>query len=167
MQQLQSINSFCEDNIAGIIELKYAPYIWFEQLPLVDFMHTLPQNINLYEIIFKATFDWLTMPIFPKKNKVDFNGKVQINKHGMPYNIDIGGILPQNNPAISYELHKMKNYRFIVSYKDLNNQQKLVGTLDNPLTFSYSEKTDANVGSINGFDFQFTGLVQHLPKNIV
>lgn len=64
-------------------------------------------------------------------------------------------VIPKDRPELQSMLAKAEDDNFIVQYCDSNGKQKVFGTLDAPVRFSYDHDTGASFSNLNSYDCRF------------
>jgi hypothetical protein len=86
-----------------------------------------------------------------------YNEEKQQSPHGDYYKAKLTAFIPQDRSEVNNQLELMKNKLFIIDYTDNNGERKLVGTVENPLSFTDTMDTGANVPNRNGYTIEFSG----------
>ncbi len=153
--QLQGIQKYCQNNLPGIKSFQYAPFEWFSSLPL------LIQNDGTIKGDFVFTVnDWLNAVVINSVNKYGLTIKNKRSSFGNPKQVLFSGIIVSDNELIQSELSSMEQYRFILKVIDKNDRIRILGTLDQPLSFKFSY---SNKGNKNRYKIEFKGIMPHTP----
>jgi len=130
-------------NFGGINKLVFAP--WNAQLNyvangLASFLQSISWNIlefTMYTVKFTEVF---------KKNT-----------EGNIYEVSLSGFFPKNRADISALFMQMLNKRFVIGFRDNNNNWIFAGDRNTGLTFTLNSIIDDKVTGRNGYEFQFQG----------
>ncbi len=136
------------DNIGGCQSFQFIPVNQVVSIPdPIDFV--IPTEPTLLS---GATF----FNGYSTAKTLLFDEKTQKNNAGEYFLQKISGFYPKIRPSILKLFKEMKNHKFIVLVHDNNNMLRMVGTLEQPLEFSYSLSTGTNPVQRNGITFEFT-----------
>lgn len=80
--------------------------------------------------------------------------------------ITISGRVPATNEIILDQLEAYAAEGFVVKTKDNNGKQRLVGSPDEPLFFSYSDGSGSGPEEYNGCEFTFARTLRKSPPFI-
>ncbi|NCC47023.1 MAG: hypothetical protein EOM16_08320 [Bacteroidia bacterium] len=107
------------------------------------------------QIPIQENTQWLLGYASPKS--LSFSEKTLENDSGSTFLSEITGFYPGLTPEALAYFSELKNGRYIVLLKDNNNHTRLVGTPDNPLSFSYDQASGQTPTDRPGFAFAFKG----------
>ncbi len=156
MGYIQSINRLKgEDNLAGLLEIKVCSKSEISNIPT-------PVNGIVYgDITFIGGAGFATWQATLEKARMksdrDRTRDGSSSKNQLPFSI------PKDKPGLRNMFTRMERDEFIVLYKDASGQQKIFGTLNKPVQFSFNHDSGDGFDSKNGFEclFYFDG-----PDNI-
>jgi|GEM_PF-4903027 hypothetical protein len=136
-----------------------------QYLPIAD-ISTYPNGIlnNLLksQIGLKAGKAWFSAPVFPK---ISWSESQKNSKEGVLFDQNIQTRLPNFNQNIKDELQEMALHRFIVIVPLRLGVNVLIGSLDQPLSFSSSFASGDDFQGFPSHSLIFTG--QTLRKSPV
>lgn len=78
----------------------------------------------------------------------------------------ISGRVPATNETILEQLNAYSSEGFVVKTKDNNGKQRLIGSPDEPMFFSYSDGSGNSPEEYNGSEFSFTRNLRESPPFI-
>lgn len=164
MPTLTSISEFCsESNLSGLVEIEYVPTAWIDA---AAYEYIISNSNNWqYDLIF-TTGDWMTAGLLQDPRKKVWNENQRNSNQGPTYEQSVSGNTPKMKPAVNLQFQEMANYRYILRLTDLNNQTWIIGTLDEPFTFSASA-TLGNNGSTNQYTISFESSTSKRAKGFV
>jgi hypothetical protein len=146
--QLRNLDQLFFDNTGGVEALWYADVADVLTAPdpdeaLITESVQLRPNASWYQLVAVRTTLGFTQP-----------GKD--DRHGPYWQPALKGALAKATPALAQGLEALDGRRLLVLYRDMNGLVWLVGTPDEPLTFS--DKYDAGTTTArNNYDFTFSG----------
>lgn len=130
--QLQGLNIVCAAAIAGFVNLSY--------LPTTAISADSYKHIVFDAVFFKGTIG-NNLPFFTAKlaNKTRaFSESSEITPQGEIFTYTVTGQVYGDSEAIAKELTLMTSLRFIIKMKDAAKRERLIGSLEYPLRFTYS-----------------------------
>jgi hypothetical protein len=153
MNELLGISHYCGDlNLTGATLIRYIPLLWVNRVAYEDYIFS---NGTAKAVPLKTGKKWLTMPVLPTAKDVQiWEESEEPSAQGTQWAERVQGVIPAHSPELAKELQKMWGLRFLVEVSDSNEHKFVLGTLQQPLTFT------ANYNSArSGHSFTFTGRV--------
>lgn len=149
--KLQSLSNFCGAlNLAGLLQLEYAPTDWVNS---TQFERILSDGYNFQKDIVFNTGGWLTAPVLPSKQI--WNETERPNNQGSYYKQNINVIVPQLRSEVSGEFLKMKTHTYILRITDANSRKWLIGSLESPFIFRRNGTTGKKNGDLANYELTF------------
>lgn len=135
-------------NNGGLIQFWFVPVAWVLSVP-ADINSAIFGNIVL-----AAGRNFLTG--YATFGKLSYKEPDDDSAHGTLYNQGLSGKCPCDNPVLT-DLFRIMKYdnRYLLIYKDVNDNFKLAGSLAEPLRFSYELKKGSAFGDYNGYEYSF------------
>lgn len=148
MSYLQSISRLAAtDNLGGVVSLLVARKA--EILSMPD-----PVNGVIYgEVQFQVGSGWTTWEV--SLESANLSSQDRQSKEGYFKNNRLPFAVPKDRPALKYMFDLASDDEFIVTYKDANGRQKILGTLEAPVRFAYSHSTGGRFSDRNGYECSF------------
>lgn len=144
-----------QPNAPGIHTFLYVPTTDISQWPGI-----VAKEVDESAIVLNGGKSWTTgLSVF---EQMKFDEQPQETEHGMLYNKELQGFLPQDSEAVTQALETMLFVPFVIKLKDRQGQHRIVGTPDEPVYFSFEFTTGA-VGGSRGYNFSFRG--KHRSKS--
>ncbi|MGE5317663.1 MAG: hypothetical protein ACM3ME_06680 [Chloroflexota bacterium] len=88
----------------------------------------------------------------------------QKDNHGTVFNVVLSGEYPGPSATMMNEFNAMVNKKYVVLVKNTSEKTRVLGTLDHPLEFSFSEKTGKTAPDRPGINFSFDGKMLTTPR---
>lgn len=147
MSYLQNIPPLVgADNIGGIYELRIARKRDIEHIPS-------PVAGTIYgDITFKAGYGFHTWAFSNQTGGA--NSEIKITREGSSKTNRLRLRIPKGRASIQAILDRASDDEFIIIYQE-NGIQKIFGTLQAPVQFSYSHSTGDQVADLNHYECQF------------
>jgi hypothetical protein len=144
---LQNISALVgADNTGGIYELQVARARDIDHIPA-------PVAGTIYgDIIFKAGYGWHTWAF--SHQTAGANSETKISREGSSKTNRLRLRIPKGRASIQAMLDRASEDEFIILYRE-NGKQKIFGTLQAPVQFSYSHNTGDQVADLNHYECQF------------
>lgn len=137
---MDDITNIQEDNLGGLLLIKFAPLRFFA---------------SLNPVAFNSGCDWIN--IYCTAETMQFMEKA-VNDDNIGYHqVTITGQVPKIRADIHATLQKYRLQQAIVQCEDNNGFLRQAGTLDNGLILVDQSATGVQVADANGYTFQFTG----------
>lgn len=76
---------------------------------------------------------------------------------GSIWKTSIKGFIPGDIEAVRIDLEKMTRYKYVVWVQDNDGRQRIAGTVENGLRFTYKFSTTNRVSGLKGYDVEFYG----------
>lgn len=127
---LQSIADFCGVNPPGIYTIEY---VETDRVDATVYRQRLNNHVWSSGIPFSSG-TWLEAPVFFRRDQL-WSQTPRENPQGRSYQQIVSGVTPQLRVAVEAILEEMANHAFILRLTDNQQQQWLLGTLDNPFYF--------------------------------
>lgn len=147
MIYLSEIARLTASNIGGVVELKVA-----RVADIVSMQQ--PDDDTIYgNITFQSGTGWHVWR--PTSQTIGVNSQNSDSQEGdyklntMPFTIS------KDRQGVKAMLDQAEQDEFIVLYRDANGNQKIFGTLDRPVTFSYSHASSDVHSGRNAYSCQF------------
>lgn len=157
---MEDINKHCDDNLGGVQPFKFIP---------VDDIASMVEPINskvLEPVTLKALARWFNC--YATEGTIKYNEEKQQSPHGDYYKAKLTAFIPKDRAEVIEQLKQMNNKLFVIDYTDNNGLRKLVGTIDNPLSFSDTIDTGDNASKRNGYTIEFSGeLLKKAPTYFI
>jgi hypothetical protein len=136
------------ENTSGLIDFIWAPIRDVVELPLGDIL-----TIN-DDPTFVQGRDWRRG--YSVLDELEFEEQEKIEDIGPAVNYSFAGIIPKVEPAIVELFQNMQHSYHIIKTLDANGIQRLVGTKERPLSFTWS-LSHGKGRSRNHIEYRFTG----------
>lgn len=94
------------------------------------------------------------------KYSLDFSSPAKERRGGTLYEPRLTGLISRWTPELGEVLKTMSGNRYILIYKDKNGYLNQVGTIEQGLTFEFTNATGDTPSSKNGVRFTFSGTVR-------
>ena len=117
----------------------------------------IPQTVagaTLSELVFKTGFNLLNG--YATANTLQFTEDATENEQGVFYEQNLQGFVPLDTAQIIALFAEMLQMRFVCIAKDFNNAKRLVGSVENPLIFSYKYTSGNDRKDAKGYKFNFS-----------
>lgn len=151
---LQNINKFTGDNIGGANSFQFIP---------IDRVRVFPRPVD--GIITKAltfkSWDHRFFLAYTTEDSLIFTEEKKTNDHGTFYDQILEGFTPKDEENLAALFDEMEGFKYIILYKDNNQNQKFIGSLESPLTFRHSLETKEEASGRNGYNITFSGRSSH------
>ncbi|NBW09826.1 MAG: hypothetical protein EBR82_17555 [Caulobacteraceae bacterium] len=157
---LQSITKICGVlNIPGIITLEYTPATWINANLWEDW--TVNGNQATSITWADDNNQWLSMPLLGES--IRWQEQESNSLDGTTYSQQLSGILPNVRVDVQAIFQEMDRYRFVLRLKDKNKKVWIIGSPNNPLTFSAT----ATNGDDNSYQIKFEGVAVRRTRGYV
>ena len=135
----------------------------FFQFIEIDKILTFPRQFlgEIGLISLKEGNDWSAG--YGIQNTLELNVTPQKDNQGTIFNVMLSGEYPGASAAQMEEFRNMLNRKYIVLIKDSSGKTKVLGSLEEPLEFNYSEKTGKAASDRPGVLFSFEGKCSNTP----
>lgn len=87
----------------------------------------------------------------------DFDQQDDDDTNGTSYSHNFSGFVAGDTPELAAALLAMKGRHFVIMYRDLDEQLKLIGDKEHHLVFDYRLSSGSNPGNRKGYKFSFKG----------
>lgn len=157
---LQSISKICGvPNIPGITLLEYTPAKWIN----ANLWEQWTINGNQATAItwVDDTQQWLSMPLL--QESITWQEQESNSLDGVSYTTQLSGVLPNVRVDVQELFDQMDQYRFVLRIRDRNKKVFIIGTPENPLTFSAT----LNNANDNSYSIKFEGVVARRARGYV
>ena len=106
-------------------------------------------------ITLAAGYSWLTGEFLIRTS--NYGGSMQRGSQGEFNALEVQGFYPKLTATATYNFSEMQGHQFIVLAKDHNGSRRIIGSLESPAFFDFSE-TSQNLGSGNqaGYNIRFS-----------
>jgi hypothetical protein len=138
-----------DSNVGGCIELLFAPVDHIQELRI----NAMYNFVSMF--VFKPNCTYTRA--YASKGSLEYYEQMKETNSGLYFLPKVTGFYPRLSPEASRLFSYMKDMYFIVAVTDSNQNSKLVGNLDNPMAFSFSQGTGKTAASRNGYHFEFSG----------
>jgi hypothetical protein len=130
----------------------------------IDKILTIPRQLlgEIGLIILKDENEWSAGYASP--NTLELNVTPQKDNQGTVFNVVLSGEYPGPSAAMMNEFNGMLNKKYVVLVKDTSDKTRVLGSLDQPLEFSFSEKTGKSATDRPGINFSFEGKMLTTPR---
>lgn len=146
--QLRNLDQLLLDNAGGVEAMWYADVADVLSVPDPD------QALVATDVQLQPGATWYQL--VATRTTLGFTQPGKSDRHGAFWQPSLKGALAKGSAALAQGLEALDERRFVVLYRDFNGVVWLVGTLDEPLTFS--DKYDAGTATArNNYDFAFNG----------
>jgi len=146
--QLRNLDPLILDNVGGVEALWYADVADVLSVPDPD------APLLTTDVLLRAGASWYQL--VATRTTLGFTQPGKTDRHGPYWQPQLKGVLAKATATVAAGLEALDGRRFLLLYRDNNGTTWLVGTLDEPLTFS--DKYDAgNTTARNNYDFVFSG----------
>lgn len=148
MSYLQDINLFSKgDNLGGLLLIRVASTKDIESIP------DSKDRIIYGDIVFKAGKGWNTWIV--TQNTSEFSGRSRSSQEGNFKDNAIQFIIPKDRPALRNMFDLAEKDELVVLFTDKNGNQKVFGTLNNPVYFQYNQRSGSGTASRNAYECEF------------
>jgi hypothetical protein len=146
--QLRNFDQLIFDNVGGVEALWYADVADVLSVPDPD------EPLISTDVVLQPGACWYQL--VATRTTLGFTQAGKSDRHGPFFQPQLKGVLAKATAALAAGLEALDGRRFVLLYRDNNGLVWLVGSLDEPLTFS--DKYDAGtVTARNNYDFTFSG----------
>jgi hypothetical protein len=132
----------------GIKNFLFAPAITVTSFP------TVVSGSAIAELAFKTGFAFLSG--YSTAGLLQLTEDGNENEQGVFYDQQLQGFAPIEGTEIVALFAEMAQMKFICAAKDFNGVRKLIGTVANPLTFSYKYSSGLLRTDAKGYKFSFS-----------
>lgn len=136
-------------NLGGLIDVEYIPIGDVEYIP--DFIG--PDETLNTPVVLKPSKVWFSAKVY--NDSFGFSENPSENKQGEYYTKSLKGFFPSDNPSVRKIMSDMTKNRFILKYRDNNDEIKLLGSLEYPYSFRNKLSTNRKLKDSLGHDMEF------------
>jgi len=145
LQAIAALNG--RQNIGGVLDIKVARTADIISIPT-------PVNGVVYgNISFVSGRGWTTWIV--THETASFTAGEGDSDEGPLKSNSLPFVIPRDDATLRDMLTRAERDEFVILYKDGNGNQKLFGSLDNPVYFLYSQETGGAIASRNGYRCRF------------
>lgn len=144
---MNSILPLKDENISGLAYLDFAPVA-----DVVSIDRPWQQEISS-AINFAPTKSFYRLAFSMESGK--FSAPEEKSSSGSIHKAEVIGFTPKMQRATSDLFSEMRENLFVVVATDHNGNKRLVGTLKEPMRFSFAESTEAAYGVRQGYAWAF------------
>ena len=152
---MNSILPLKEENISGLAYLDFAP------VSDVDSIDRPWQEEISQAVVFNPTKSFFRLAFSQETGK--FSSPEEKNPSGSLHKAEVVGFTPLMRMATAAIFSEMREDLFVVVVTDNNGNKRLVGTLEEPLRFSFSESTESSYGVRQGYAWAFRRDLKNAP----
>lgn len=146
--QLRNLDPLILDNVGGVEALWYADVTDVLRVPDPD------APLIVADVVLREGAAWYQL--LATRTTLGFTQAGKRDRHGDYFQPSLKGVLAKATPTVAAGLEALDGRRFVLLYRDHNGTTWLVGTVDEPLSFS--DKYDAGTATArNNYDFTFSG----------
>lgn len=150
---LPSIQKLCDSNMGGLRLLRVIPLEAVQSMPGAA-SHSLTAAITL-----KAGA--AISDVFFTDDTGSFEETPEIGSQGKLYRQRLSVLVPKDAPEVADYVNKYDGLQVILQYMDGNGFAKLIGSLEQPLTFEANFSTGSTPDERNAYTFSYTGRSYH------
>lgn len=108
-------------------------------------------------VVFKTSSSWLNG--YSSINALQYSEPSKQSGDGISYEAELKGFVP-DSPEMLQLLVKMEGRRFVLHITDNDGMEKIVGNIEQPLTF-YCDFETQTVSGVKGYTYKFKGLLEY------
>jgi len=153
-EQIVSFLDVIPDNMGGCLSFDFVP------VDDVAWIPTYPYYEVTDAVVLAIGASWRTGYSTPRK--LSYSEKAEKTDAGEYYITEITGFYPKLSPSMLSVMNSMMGRHFLLKIKDNNGYTRLVGTLEEPLEFTFDQQPGKNAREANGFNFRFYGAHMHV-----
>jgi hypothetical protein len=146
-----AISRYTGVNYGSLILIEYAPY-----QTVTTFALTAAGAINSAGIVFVTGYGWTS--IYCSEDSMGHKQTKQLDNNGESWLQEVVGFTPGEQAPIEAGWISLQKDRYIVRVTRPDGQQKIVGSLLEPLDLSLDGDTGATVPSAAGTAIKFSGI---------
>jgi len=127
----------------------------FYYLPIGN-VSLIPRPVNgtvLSAISLKGVSDWFLG--YSTNDLLSLDSQLMSNENGSYYENSVKGFYPKPSSNFIEYLYAIRHDKFILLVKDSNERIRIVGSLAQPCTLSFFEKTGSRAQDLPGVSFEF------------
>jgi hypothetical protein len=135
------------DNQGGNLQFYYLP---------VNNVSLIPRAVNgtvLSEISLKDIANWFLG--YSTNDLLSFESQLVSNEHGSYYENTVKGFYPKPSATFIEYLYDVRHRKFILLVMDSNGRLRIVGSVEQPCTLTFVEKTGTRAQDLPGVSFEF------------
>lgn len=137
------------DNVPGMAKLNFVPVHKVSEIPDDE------SSIVVDPIDLTGDTEWLTLDFAPGKLIYDAKGKD--GSSGPFFDLEVSGFHPAIDPIKTNNLRLMLGSQFIIVAYDQNGYKRIVGSIDSPAEFIFSETSATFMGTqVAGYHIKFS-----------
>lgn len=136
-----------EDNLSGIVSIQVA------RKDYIDFIPEPVDGVIYGDIVFKSGRSWVIWDVILESPRVKTLDNTTREGHSKKNTLDLS--IPKDRRDIRRMLTLAEKDEFIVLFRDGNGQQKIFGTLSNPVRFEYNHDSGASFSNLNAYNGRF------------
>lgn len=135
-------------NLPGIVEVDFCPVEGVADIPSA-YSGSVTGSITL-----NAGYNWLKGEFVQRTS--NYGGNMSRGAQGEYNTLEVQGFYPKITPSATFNFAEMQSCRYVVLAKDHNGYRRIIGSLESPAFFSFTEGSQ-NLGSGNqaGYNIQF------------
>lgn len=152
---MNDINKHRGDNLGGLYHFRFIPKNDVNSIP-VAISGKICEPVEL-----KSGARWFDF--YATEGTQSFNEDQQTNDHGNYFKLKLSGSTPKIRTEVSDIFNEMKDQEFIIDCTDNNGNRRLIGTINEPLRFSFKSDTGNGAQNKNAYSFEFYGDVSKVP----
>jgi hypothetical protein len=138
------------DNIAGIADFNFIEVEGVNKIPIpID--HRI-----IYVVTLVSPYTWLKG--YSSIDTLQYSESSKVSDNGPYIEAQLKGFVP-DSPEMLQQLVKMDGRRFVVHLTDNDGLERISGTIDQPLIFSFDFETQT-VSGVKGYRYKFKGLLE-------
>jgi hypothetical protein len=144
---IKDIIKHCNENLGGVFIFKFIPVIHVQSIAQpID-------NRILTPVVLKQGFNWLDF--YATEGTMQLKEDLQPSDHGDFYKLKLTASVPKIRTEIDHTFSLMRNVKFLIDVVDNNGQRKLLGTLEEPLSFTFQSDTGDSMPKKNNYSVEF------------
>lgn len=150
---MNDIKEYSGNNLGGILRFRFI---------LSDDVETYgtPDNHRIIEPLQLKTGKYWK-DAYATLETIGYTEKPESSKHGEVFKCSFVGVTPQDSPENAHNFNAMRNGKFLVDYTDSNGLRKIIGSIDEPLSFKSSLNTKQKIADRNEHVFEFYATITH------
>ena len=152
-----SVNLCVDAGVApGVRLIEYAP---IDSIDPNTIERIISAGYNQQRSVGFLSGSWLQLPVLI--NSGQWTEEETTAADGNYYKTQITATLPADTPAVRGNLNQMKQHRYLVRMTGRDGIPVLIGTLEQPLTFSSAWTSGTQPGDLRGYKITFSGVGLH------
>lgn len=135
---LQALSDYCPTGMMpGIVTVQYVPTLWVNR----EIFRNIRTSANIHtQTVQLLQGNWLSLRLLPNNRLFTETSRLE---NGLPsYVQKVTGVTPSMRPGSTGVMAETTHYQFLIRLKDRKGNWWLLGTPDNPFTFSYEADTN-------------------------